>query len=113
MQNLINGGFFAKQSDPNEYFNTYYVAGKEPNIRQNPIVTLYALSMGTPQLNSLASEALSYLTSQYDANLYDLFLEGWGTHIAINTTIGGMVEQLTTVPRCIRQPITRAPIYPP
>jgi hypothetical protein len=100
MHNSIIGGFFAKQSDPNEYFNTYYVAGNEPIVTQSPVVILYALSMGIPQLNSLASEALSYLTSQYDANLYDLFLEGWGTHIAINTTIGGMIEQLTTLPRC-------------
>ena len=68
------------------------------------VVGLYALGLNplTIQLNSFARRALSQLTEQFDAELYEDFMDTWGTHIITQSLVGGMVEERAKVDRCIR-----------
>lgn len=108
-QNIINGGFFARQSNPMEYYEKYDAIRQVPIIIQNPTLSLYYLTAINPTLNSLASNAIAQLTTTYDEELYNEFLDVWGTHIAMNTTIGGMVELQTSDNRCSPVTTTRRP----
>ena len=64
---------------------------------------MYALGLNpsTIQLNSFARRALSQLTEQFDADLYEDFMDTWGTHIITQSLVGGMVEERAKVDRCI------------
>ncbi|CAF4176828.1 unnamed protein product, partial [Rotaria magnacalcarata] len=54
------------------------------------------------QLNEFASRALSQLTATFDSDLYEDFINTWGTHIITRSLVGGMIEERAKVPRCSR-----------
>ena len=58
------------------------------------------LNPSTIQLNSFARAAVSQLTERFDADLYDDFLDVWGTHIITQSLVGGMVEERAKADRC-------------
>ena len=66
-------------------------------------IGLYTLRVNpsTVQLNAFARHALSQLTSNFDLQLYEDFLDAWGTHIITKTLIGGMIEEQAEVKRCL------------
>ena len=61
---------------------------------------ILALKPSTVKLNSFARRALSQLPSVHDIDLYEEFLDAWGTHIITASLVGGMVEERATVKRC-------------
>ena len=66
------------------------------------VVGLYILVL-TPssiKLNPFARRALSQLPVVHDVDLYEEFLDAWGTHIITASLIGGMVEERASVKRC-------------
>ncbi|CAF1348709.1 unnamed protein product, partial [Didymodactylos carnosus] len=71
------------------------------------LTTLYTLKMkaaDTPTLlplNRYARSAIKELTNDYDEELYNDFMNAWGTHIAVSTEIGGMKEQQMIFKDCI------------
>ena len=66
------------------------------------VVGLYilALKQSSVKLNPFARRALSQLPAVYDIDLYEEFLDAWGTHIITASLVGGMVEERATVKRC-------------
>ena len=66
------------------------------------VVGLYiqALKPSKVKLNKFAHHALSQLPAVYDVDLYEEFLDAWGTHIITASLIGGMVEERASVKRC-------------
>lgn len=61
-----------------------------------------ALNVSTIHLNKFASDALSQLTAAFDPELYEDFIDSWGTHIITKSLVGGMTEQQARVPRCFQ-----------
>lgn len=68
------------------------------------MVDLYTLTLNvsTIQLNSFARHALSQLTNSFDPDLYEAFVNIWGTHVITKSLVGGMVEERAKFMRCIR-----------
>ena len=66
------------------------------------VVGLYVLALKSSnvKLNPFARRALSQLTEEYDLDLYEEFLNAWGTHIITASVVGGMVEEQASVKRC-------------
>ena len=66
------------------------------------VVGLYiqALKPSNVKLNKFAHYALSQLPVVYDVDLYEEFLDAWGTHIITASLVGGMVEERASVKRC-------------
>ncbi|CAF4831041.1 unnamed protein product [Rotaria sp. Silwood1] len=69
-------------------------------ITQQPI-GLYRLEVNNLTLNEYVKEAISLLPATYDASIYSDFMDTWGTHIAVSTLIGGMVEQQVVFKKCM------------
>ena len=66
------------------------------------VVGLYILALkpSSIELNPFARRALSQLTARYDVDLYEEFLDAWGTHIITASLVGGMVEERASVKQC-------------
>ena len=66
------------------------------------VVGLYiqALKPSNVGLNKFAHYALSQLPVVYDVDLYEEFLDAWGTHIITASLVGGMVEERASVKQC-------------
>ena len=66
------------------------------------VVGLYVLALkpSRVKLNSFARRALSQLPVVYDVDLYEEFLDAWGTHIITASLVGGMIEERASVKRC-------------
>ncbi|CAM4850742.1 unnamed protein product, partial [Rotaria magnacalcarata] len=66
------------------------------------VIGLYTLSLNasTVQLNVFARRALSKLTATFDPELYEGFLDAWGTHIITKSLLSGMIEERAKVMRC-------------
>ncbi|CAM4779728.1 unnamed protein product, partial [Rotaria magnacalcarata] len=66
------------------------------------VIGLYTLTLNvsTVQLNSFARQAVSQLTADSDPDVYEDFIDTWGTHIVTKSLVGGMVEQRAIVKRC-------------
>ena len=65
-------------------------------------VCLYILALkpSSVKLNPFARRALSQLPEVHDVDLYEEFLDAWGTHIITASLVGGMVEERASVKRC-------------
>ena len=83
-------------------FRLRYFAHGEALALSQRAVGLYILVLqpSSVKLNSFARHALSQLTAEYDLDLYEEFLDAWGTHIITASLIGGMVEERASVKRC-------------
>ncbi|CAF1667452.1 unnamed protein product, partial [Rotaria magnacalcarata] len=68
------------------------------------VIGLYTLRINASafQLNKFARRAVSQLTETFDSDLYEDFLNTWGTHIITRSLLGGMIEERATVPRYSR-----------
>ena len=47
--------------------------------------------------------ALQSLPEAYDENVYNRFMDTWGTHVAKDTLVGGMFEQQIVMKDCVWQ----------
>ena len=83
-------------------FRLRYLAHGEALALSQRVVGLYILALkpSSIELNPFARHALSQLTAEYDLDLYEEFLDAWGTHIVTASLVGGMVEERASVKRC-------------
>lgn len=98
------GGEFGHAKDILYMYETFFAKNQAPAILQQlyPMYTLTVRSTNiTHLLNQYAQEALSSLPTMYDAKSYTAFLDMWGTHIAVQTKLGGMREQQVLMKNCI------------
>ncbi|CAF4290208.1 unnamed protein product [Rotaria socialis] len=99
----VRGGELACPLDILAYVNSYFGHGEALALSQRPI-GLYTMSLNasTVELNSFALRALSHLTAMFDIDLYEDFIDAWGTHIITKSLVGGMIEERAKVTRCFR-----------
>ncbi|CAF2090630.1 unnamed protein product, partial [Rotaria magnacalcarata] len=81
----------------------YFDHGEALALSQRSI-GLYTMTLNssTVELNSFARRALSHLTAMFDIDLYEDFIDAWGTHIITKSLVGGMIEERAKVTRCFR-----------
>ena len=79
----------------------YFAHGEALALSQH-VVGLYILALkpSSVKLNPFARRALSQLPAVHDVDLYEEFLDAWGTHIISASMVGGMVEERASVKRC-------------
>ncbi|CAF2087186.1 unnamed protein product [Rotaria magnacalcarata] len=97
----VRGGELARPPDLLEYNNNYFKRDDALALSQR-VIGLYTLTLNvsTVQLNSFARQAISQLTADSDPDVYEDFVDAWGTHIVTKSLVGGMVEQRAIVKRC-------------
>ena len=90
-------------STPNSFFLSYFSRDEALALSQR-VIGLYTLRINASaiQLNEFARRALSQLTATFDSELYEDFLNTWGTHIITRSLVGVMTEERAIVPRCVR-----------
>ncbi|CAM4825202.1 unnamed protein product, partial [Rotaria magnacalcarata] len=99
----VRGGELARRPEMFEYYENYYNHEEALALSQR-VIGLYTLTINASavQLNEFASRALSQLTATFDSDLYEDFINTWGTHIITRSLVGGMIEERVKVPRCSR-----------
>ncbi|CAF1349942.1 unnamed protein product [Rotaria magnacalcarata] len=83
---------------------TFFIENEAVAIVQHlyPLYTLEIKSTNTNlELNQYAQQAIGQLPFIYDTRTYKDFLDIWGTHVILETLIGGMHEQQALVKDCI------------
>ena len=83
-------------------FRFRYLAHGEALALSQRVVGLYILALkpSSVKLNPFARRALSQLPVVHDVDLYEEFLDAWGTHIITASLVGGMIEERASVKRC-------------
>ncbi|CAF0882579.1 unnamed protein product [Didymodactylos carnosus] len=97
------GGQLANVQNISDVYKTYFFDDQVMAITQQ-FKVLYTVSFTDSQnleLNKYAQGAVDVLTYDFDENLYQSFLDAWGTHVTVSTTVGGMNEQQTLLKSCI------------
>ncbi|CAF1023346.1 unnamed protein product, partial [Didymodactylos carnosus] len=100
------GGEFAHVQNISEIYDTFYKDNRAMAISQK-LYVLYSLTVdgadnpATIKLNDYAKNAIDALTLKYDQRLYDEFMNAWGTHVAVETKVGGMKEQQVIYKECM------------
>ena len=79
----------------------YFVHGEALALSQR-VVGLYILALqpSSIKLNSFARRAFSQLPVVHDVDLYEEFLDAWGTHFITASLVGDMTEERASVKRC-------------
>ena len=82
---------------------SYFARGKALALSQR-VIGLYILALrpSAIKLNSFARHAVSQLTSRFNLELYEDFVNAWGTHVITASLIGGMIEEKAIISRCFR-----------
>ncbi|KAL4474483.1 hypothetical protein ABPG72_016161 [Tetrahymena utriculariae] len=96
------GGEYSQSKDLNDVFQKFFKGNKETSISQlmKNVVRL-SFKINNLKLNKFAQRAIDALPQAFQANIYNEFLNSWGTHISIDTFIGGMIEKQTVFKDCI------------
>lgn len=100
------GGAFARRKNISDIYEQFYQNGQATAISQDFRVK-YTISMkeaNNPKaliLNEYAQAAIKALTSNYDEELYNNFIDAWGTHITVSNKVGGMNEQQVIFKNCM------------
>ncbi|CAF1619131.1 unnamed protein product [Rotaria magnacalcarata] len=99
----VRGGELARRPEMFEYYENYFNHEEALALSQR-VIGLYTLTINASavQLNEFALHALSHLTATFDSDLYEDFINTWGTHIITRSLVGGMIEERAKVPRCSR-----------
>ncbi|CAF1394462.1 unnamed protein product [Rotaria magnacalcarata] len=98
----VRGGELARAPDMLDYYDKYF-AQQDTFVLSQRAIGLYtlALNVSSIQLNKFARRAISKLTPRFNRQLYEDFLNAWGTHIITKSLIGGMVEERAKVKQCL------------
>jgi len=97
------GGEFGKSKGILNLYEKFFSKQQATSINQHPRA-LYRLSLDDgweKHLNQFALTALKALPEEYDANIYSRFMDTWGTHVAKETLVGGMLEQQLIMKDCV------------
>jgi len=99
------GGEFGHSKSILDLYNKFFSKQQSSAINQHP-QALYRLTLDPNwefNLNPYAMYSLKSLPQTYNENIYSRFMETWGTHIAMDTLVGGMTEQQVIMKDCILQ----------
>ena len=99
------GGEFGTSKSVLDLYNKFFSKEQATSINQHP-KSLYRLKLASGwenNLNEFALLALTSLPETYDFNIYSRFMDTWGTHVATDTLVGGMLEQQVLMKSCMWQ----------
>ncbi|EAS06589.2 MAC/perforin domain protein (macronuclear) [Tetrahymena thermophila SB210] len=96
------GGEYSSSKDLIDVFNKFFRGNQYTSIAQQPKnVIRMAFKTDNLKLNRFAQRAIDSLPEDYQEEIYNEFLNAWGTHIAVDTLIGGMIEKQTIFKDCV------------
>ena len=101
-----SGGEFARTKNISDVYDRFFKNGQATAISQD-LNVVYTISMklaNDPKslaLNEYAEAAINALTADYDEELYNNFIDAWGTHITVSNKVGGMTEQQVIFKNCM------------
>jgi hypothetical protein len=98
--------------DISDIDSTYFLDDQGTAIAQNysKLYNLRVKAIYDPTslpLNSYARTAINALTAAYDEDLYNAFFNAWGTHVAVETTVGGVTEKQILFQKCLSSSAVR------
>ncbi|KAL4474492.1 hypothetical protein ABPG72_016170 [Tetrahymena utriculariae] len=96
------GGEYSKSKDLNEVFERFFKGNQKKSISQQA-KNVVRLTFKTDKLkhNRFAQRAIDALPQDFKPNVYNNFLDSWGTHISVDTLIGGMIKKQTFFKDCL------------
>ena len=98
------GGQLAHVQNISDIYKNYFKDNQATAITQD-LTPKYTVTIKDDhqslKLNKYAQRAIDALTVKYNEELYQNFLDVWGTHITISTTVGGMTEQQILFKSCL------------
>ncbi|KAL4511132.1 hypothetical protein ABPG73_008210 [Tetrahymena malaccensis] len=96
------GGEYSKSKDLNQVFERFFKGNQETSISQQAKnVVRLTFKTDNLRLNKFAQRAIDSLPEEFQPDVYNDFLNSWGTHISVDTFIGGMIEKQTVFKDCI------------
>ncbi|EAR99223.1 MAC/perforin domain protein (macronuclear) [Tetrahymena thermophila SB210] len=96
------GGWYSQSKDINDVYSKFFKGDQEISIAQlTKNVIRLKFKTDNLKLNKYAQMAVDALPKVFQPQIYNDFLESWGTHISVDTFIGGMIEKLTVFKNCV------------
>ncbi|KAL4511157.1 hypothetical protein ABPG73_008235 [Tetrahymena malaccensis] len=96
------GGEYSQSKDLNDVFERYFKGNQETSISQlSKNVIRLTFKTDNLKLNRFAQRAIDALPEDFQQDIYNQFLNSWGTHISVDTYIGGMIEKQTVFKDCV------------
>ncbi|EAR96709.1 MAC/perforin domain protein (macronuclear) [Tetrahymena thermophila SB210] len=96
------GGEYSQSKDLNDVFNRFFTNNQYTSIaQQSKNVIRMTFKTDSLKLNRFAQRAIDALPEDYQVDVYNEFLNAWGTHISIDTFVGGMIEKQTVLKDCV------------
>ncbi|KAL4511146.1 hypothetical protein ABPG73_008224 [Tetrahymena malaccensis] len=96
------GGEYSQSKDLNDVFQKFFKGNQETSISQLLKNTVrLTFKDNNLKLNKFAQRAIDALPQAYQADIYNEFIDSWGTHISVDTFIGGMIEKQTVFKDCV------------
>ncbi|KAL4511159.1 hypothetical protein ABPG73_008237 [Tetrahymena malaccensis] len=96
------GGEYSQSKDLNEVFEKYFKGNQETSISQlSKNVIRLTFKTDNLKLNRFAQRAIDALPEEFQPDVYNEFLNSWGTHISVDTYVGGMIEKQTVFKDCV------------
>ncbi|KAL4474478.1 hypothetical protein ABPG72_016156 [Tetrahymena utriculariae] len=96
------GGEYSQSKDLNDVFEKYFKGNQETSISQlSKNVIRLTFKSDNLKLNKFAQRAIDALPEQFQPDVYNEFLNSWGTHISVDTYIGGMIEKQIVFKDCV------------
>ncbi|KAL4511136.1 hypothetical protein ABPG73_008214 [Tetrahymena malaccensis] len=96
------GGEYSQSKDLNEVFDKFFKGNQETSIcQQAKNVVRLKFKIDNLKLNKYAQRAIDALPVDFQPEIYNEFLDSWGTHISVDTFIGGMIEKQTVFKDCV------------
>ena len=100
----VISGILSQPPEQNDFLLSYFSAGTQYAIIITESRSTYYLQNTTDISNltiiPLVQEAIDSLPETYDQDIYDLFIQYWGTHIVFSGLAGAFAQQLTTLKGC-------------
>ncbi|EAR96752.1 MAC/perforin domain protein (macronuclear) [Tetrahymena thermophila SB210] len=96
------GGQYSHSQDLNQIFEKFFKGDQEMSVSQmTKNVLRLTFKNDNLNLNKYAQRAVNALPQEYSPEVYNDFLESWGTHISVDTYIGGMIEKVNAFKSCV------------
>ncbi|KAL4499398.1 hypothetical protein ABPG73_008948 [Tetrahymena malaccensis] len=96
------GGWYSQSKDINDVYSKFFKGDQEVSISQlTKSVVRLKFKTDNLKLNKYAQRAVNALPQEFQPQIYSDFLDSWGTHISVDTYIGGMIEKLTVFKSCV------------
>ncbi|KAL4511142.1 hypothetical protein ABPG73_008220 [Tetrahymena malaccensis] len=96
------GGEYSQLKDLNYVFDRFFRGNQETSISQlSKNVVRLTFKTSDLKLNRFAQRAIDSLPEEFQPDIYNEFMNSWGTHISVDTFIGGMIEKQTVFKDCV------------